>query len=159
MLYLIIAFVIIFLLLKLPYLTNKKYGDIGEKAVRKLLSSLPNNYAVKNNVRIGGYQIDHLVIVGRLIYVIETKYYTGTLSGEAHARYLNHNDSSIYNCILQNKSHCKAVQKVYANYYVQSVICFVGGCNVDIRGQKNCAIVTDNTLLDFICRTSIRASV
>lgn len=153
MLYLIIIVILVLWLLwirKYDYRKNKKIGDIGEKIVRNILKTLPKNYKVKNNVHINGYQIDHMVIVGKIIYVIETKMYGGYLRGNAVNRYLNHNGMQRFNPIVQNELHCKAVKCVYYSYTVKSVICFTGKCKIDIKGDFNATVLHSNELYDYL---------
>lgn len=140
---------------KINYHKLKRIDDIGENKVKEVLSHLDESYIIKNNVHLSGQQIDHLVIKGHLIYVIETKHYSGTLHGNASDTYLKHNQTMLYNPIKQNNRHCDVVRLRYPNYYIVSIICFTSYCKIDIKGKPNCIILTDNTLLDYINRTSI----
>ncbi len=65
--------------------TPRWRGKAGENRVSMILSSLPREYYVINNVTVpmqrGTSQIDHVVVSPYGIFVIETKNYTGFISG------------------------------------------------------------------------------
>lgn len=78
------VFILIAILIK--FNEPKIKGHIGEKAVVNRLSSLPENkYTVINNVMLrtdyGTTQIDHIVVSVYGIFVIETKNYSGWITG------------------------------------------------------------------------------
>ena len=61
-------------------------------------------------------QIDHILISRRGIFVIETKSHTGRIKGSEHGQYwqqyLNDRSKTLYNPLLQNRSHIKALKKL-----------------------------------------------
>lgn len=63
-------------------------GMNGEKLTESVLSTLPDSYLIVPNVQLRVQQrkgeIDHLVLGDNGIFVVETKNYKGTLSGDVH---------------------------------------------------------------------------
>jgi hypothetical protein len=111
-------------------------GVIGEQKISSLLYFLDKSkYTVMNNIvlQTGGKttQIDHLVISGYGIFVIETKNYKGWILGNEHSEYwtqvLFKRKERFYNPIRQNLGHIKALKSClheYPNIPYQSVIVF-----------------------------------
>ena len=125
----IITFVVLIIILS----KNKNYvqGEIGEKLVANELNMLPNEYRVKNSIDemiyVNGYQIDHVVINDKykVIYVIETKNWHGTIKGTINSdKWIINDRIECGNPIIQNELHCKAVRNKYKNYEVVSIILF-----------------------------------
>ena len=109
-------------------------GKIGETKVSALLSFLPKEYAVFNNVLLnsGGKssQIDHIVVSAYGIFVIETKNYKGWIFGSDTSKQWTQNiygeKHSFYNPVLQNQGHIFALKKLLnlpADFFV-SVVAF-----------------------------------
>lgn len=100
-------------------------GRRGEQLVAKALCSLKQRDAiVLNNVLLPiskGHtsQIDHVVISTRGIFVIETKSLAGRISGSEHSQYWTQHLSSqtrqIYNPLLQNEGHIRALKRIFTN--------------------------------------------
>lgn len=88
-------------------------GWWGELTVRLILSFLPDEYKVYNDVRVhaGGRkcQIDHLVVSPYGIFVIETKSYLGLTSGRSRDKMLRRNvlgkNFLVRNPLFQNQYH------------------------------------------------------
>ena len=143
---------------KQRYRTNKVVGDKGESIVKNKLDLLDDDYVVENNVKINGYQIDHLVInhVSMDIFVIETKMWGGIISGDVNDEYWmqnkNGNVKALYNPILQNRKHCNAVRKHYHGYTIHNVIVFIKNRNV----PKSRCIFGVNELIDYIYKVCNR---
>ena len=99
-------------------------GKIGEKVVAGKLDHLPKDqYRVLNNVTIQHPKTvlrDHLVVSIYGIFVIDTKNYNGWIYGGEHAEYWTQNiygnKYQIYNPILQNAGHVRALRRVLKDY-------------------------------------------
>lgn len=109
-------------------------GKIGEAKVSVLLSFLPKEYTVFNNVLLyidgKSSQIDHIVVSAYGIFVIETKNYKGWIFGSDTSRQWTQNiygeKHSFYNPVLQNQGHIFALKKLLnlpADFFI-SVIAF-----------------------------------
>ena len=119
---------IIYLIMFIVYLTiqicyhfyfERIVGWFGEHWVRKELKKLPSNqYKVLNNLLLesNGYthQIDHIVVSQFGIFVIETKQYNGSITGNKYdkkwIKKISKNKEKYYeNPIRQNYGHVKAI--------------------------------------------------
>ena len=117
-----ILFIGLFILLW--YLIPSK-GEMAELRVHNVLIELPEEYHVIDNVIIGSNnyssQIDHIVVSPYGIFVIETKGYKGWIYGGENAQYWTQNifgkKYQLYNPILQNQGHVKALMLVYLLKY------------------------------------------
>lgn len=121
-------------------------GWIGELAVKLFLSALPETeYIVMNDIYIPAYdgmftQIDHLIIAKCGIIVIETKNYSGKLTGSSRKKYWTSNNggdiNKVYNPIRQNSYHIRMLRencpKVKDEKFY-SVICMALGVKADIN--------------------------
>lgn len=96
-------------------------GKVGEKVVANRLDKLPpEKYVVLNDVIIptksGTTQIDHIVISIYGVFVIETKFYKGWIYGGENSEYWTQNiygnKYQLYNPILQNGGHVRALKRV-----------------------------------------------
>lgn len=93
-------------------------GEQGELRVADILSRLPEEYRVFNDVYLesNGYssQIDHVVISQYGVFLIETKNYSGNIYGNENAKYwrqyLRRESHKFYNPIKQNQSHVLAIK-------------------------------------------------
>jgi len=135
----------------------KEKGNKGEAIVAEKLSLLSCDYIVKNNIIMNGItQIDHLVICAesRDIFVIETKYWAGIISGEtSDKKWMQDNNGMIKyygNPILQNKYHCKIVRRNYRDYNIHNIVVFVNNKNV----PESRIIKTQNELVNYIYKTT-----
>lgn len=96
----------------------ERRGIRGERLVSSILSSLPTEYTLFNDVYIEvkghSVQIDHVVISQYGIFVIETKNYTGWIFGTDQSEYwiknVYGNKYQFRNPLKQNYSHLKSLQ-------------------------------------------------
>jgi len=120
-------------------------GWVGERVVRLFLSVLRDEFIIINNIYIPAYdgmytQIDHIVIAACGIIVIETKNYSGKLSGSSRKKYWTAKrggeSAKVYNPIRQNSYHVKMLKDncpQLDGVEIFSVICLASGAKVDIR--------------------------
>ena len=153
--------VILFVLFRLvKAFSSKSIGNLGERRVAKMLSKLPADYKVYNNVIIPSYsgtsQIDHLVISKYGIFVIETKNYSGVIYGNENSEYWKQcfyrTKFEMVNPVRQNHNHVMALKKVFSGLPeipIHSIIAFVGSAdlNIDVYSAH---IVFGSELLDKI---------
>ena len=147
----IILIAILFLLFLLWRLIPTA-GKVGEKAVAGRLDRLPKDqYRVLNNVTIptpkGSSQIDHLVVSVYGIFVIETKNYSGWIYGGEHAEYWTQNiygnKYQLYNPILQNAGHVRALRRILKDYEplpIQPIVAFSGKADIKVKIEEACVV-------------------
>lgn len=126
----ILLILVALLLLRLALLQYHSYKirkkvEKGEKSVHKILASLPKTkYKIIDDVLLKvnqrTTQIDHIVVSRYGVFVIETKNYKGTITGNEHSeqwtQYLAGQTYSFYNPIKQNKTHLYAVSRFTKRY-------------------------------------------
>ncbi len=92
----------------------KQQGLWAEKKVDSLLQLLPNNeYIILNDLmlptRYGSTQIDHVVLSTSGVYVIETKDYSGKITGNEKSKQWEQNIQGYRyktgNALRQNRAH------------------------------------------------------
>jgi hypothetical protein len=139
------------------YQFNKSVGNIGESIVAKQLYQLGEEFDIENNINIGNSQIDHLVINHELqiCFVIETKYWSGTITGNRNDTYWLQEKKGqeikyLYNPIKQNIKHCSKVRKYYIDYHIYGIVVFVRNKNVP---RLKC-IVDEKGVRDYINKSS-----
>lgn len=127
-------------------------GKVGEKVVAGKLDHLPKDqYRVLNNVTIptpkGSSQIDHLVVSVYGIFVIETKNYDGWIYGGEHAEYWTQNiygnKYQLYNPILQNAGHVRALRRVlkeFAPIPIMPIVAFSGKADIKVKVEESCVV-------------------
>lgn len=129
-------------------------GQVGENKVIKELQKLDERFTVKNNVKISGCQIDHLVIFKddniKRAFVIETKLWGGNITGTENStnwqQHLNGANKEMYSPIRQNFKHCTAVKFKYGFIPTYSVVCMCGkGSFPNIEG-----VVHLSDLIDYL---------
>ena len=116
----LIAFFIVFLFV---LFTRRKTifiskGKSGEIRVSNILSRLPDDYHIFNDVYLNNNaystQIDHVIISQYGVFVIETKNYSGDVYGHENAenwtQYLQGEGYKFRNPIKQNQSHVVAIK-------------------------------------------------
>ncbi|ATP59166.1 NERD nuclease [Pedobacter ginsengisoli] len=100
-------------------------GIVGEITVAFFLKFLSKkDYRVMHNVTLygNGYksQIDHIIVSKFGVFVIETKNYKGWIMGSEHAQYwtqvIYKSKKRLYNPILQNHGHVKALKNTLSNH-------------------------------------------
>ncbi len=127
-------------------------GKVGENVVARKLSHLPKDqYRVLNNVTIptskGSSQIDHIVVSTYGIFVIETKNYNGWIYGGENAEYWTQNiygnKYQLYNPILQNAGHVRALKRVLKDYDplpIIPIVAFSSKATIKVRVEDACVI-------------------
>lgn len=127
-------------------------GKVGESIVSNKLDRLPNDqYKILNNVTIptpkGSSQIDHLVISVFGIFVLESKNYKGWIYGGEHSEYWTQNiygkKYQLYNPILQNDGHVRALRRVLKEYEplpIFSIVAFSGRADLKVKIEDACVV-------------------
>ena len=127
-------------------------GKVGEKVVARKLDRLPKDqYRVLNNVTLptpkGSSQIDHLVVSIFGIFVIETKNYNGWIYGGEHAEYWTQNiygnKYQLYNPILQNSGHVRALRRVLKDFEplpILPIVAFSGKADIKVKVEDACVV-------------------
>ncbi len=103
---------------RIPFIKRKRTGTIGEKKTNYILTRFTRNKKciLMTNVFLPLYkdtcEIDHILIGGFGVAVIETKNISGEITGEG--QYLTHRIGNkvnkLYNPQYQNETHVKNVQ-------------------------------------------------
>lgn len=132
-------------------------GKRGEKIVAKELARLrKKEYIVINDLLLPSShgrtsQIDHVVVCTRGIFVIETKNHAGRISGGEHAQYwqqhLSSQSRSLYNPLLQNRSHLRAIRRILPKMDAQlfsSMVVFTEAWRLDINAED---LIIERSLL------------
>ena len=119
-------------------------GKVGEKVMSRKLDKLPKDqYIVLNDVLLptarGSSQIDHIVVSIFGIFVIETKNYDGWIYGGEHSEYWTQNlygeKHELYNPILQNAGHVRALRRVLKAYEplpILPIVAFSGKADLKV---------------------------
>lgn len=117
-----------------PQLSKKQLGQRGENLVCEVLGDLDDSYEVKYNIRVGRTQIDHLVICGKTIFVVETKRWSGKVTGRKHDKKwyveVGGKEYPMRNPILQNEMHIRELKKRYQDYELINVVVFVASHSI-----------------------------
>lgn len=129
-------------------LMNRLKGKAGEKTVARMLRKLPKEqYIVMDDVTIptprGSNQIDHLILSVYGIFVLETKNYTGWIYGSESGEYWTQNiygkKNQLYNPILQNAGHLRALRRVLKDFeplpYI-SIIAFSEKADLKVKVKE-----------------------
>ena len=131
---------------------NPSKGKAGERVVSRELDKFPKDqYRVLNDITIptpkGSSQIDHLVVSIYGIFVIETKNYNGWIYGGENAEYWTQNiygnKYQIYNPILQNASHVRAVRRVLKDFEplpILPIVAFSGKADIKVKIEEACVV-------------------
>lgn len=125
-------------------LSPEEKGEAGESIVADILCSLPEHYQVINNVLIQNQertsQIDHIVVSPFGIFVIETKNYSGIISGAEGSEnwkesFKTTGSHYFRNPIKQNWGHIYALSE-YLNYdkrLFKSIIVFSDSADLHVN--------------------------
>lgn len=145
------------------YLTSmmSSTGKAGEDYVAKILAYLPDEYFIINNVVLerNGYtnQIDHVVVSPYGIFCIETKNMKGIITGSEYSQYWTQNiwgnKYELYNPILQNGKHVKALRKELAKFgdiEIFPITVFTRRCELKVKKSNDVSLVYTSKLLDEI---------
>jgi len=147
------------------YQMNKYAVHIGEQIVNDVLQlSLSDKcYALLSNLTLpiidkdnqnGTSQIDHVLITTRGLFVIETKYYRGSIVASVDSnvwyQYTHFDKHSFQNPLLQNYSHMKAIESVtgYPTHLMHNVVSFSG--NADFKSERPPGVLNCNELKAYI---------
>ena len=113
-------------------ITKQLTGGTAERSVHWVLRRLPRDFTVFHNVLLpnsqqDGYsQIDHLVVSRYGIFCIETKGWTGKVSGNSTDDYLSvlygHHRYYPYNPFVQNQSHIRTLNHILETYLTAPII-------------------------------------
>ncbi|MCA0757037.1 NERD domain-containing protein [Paenibacillus sp. N4] len=155
-----------------PKVAPTRIGELGEHKISIQLDQLSKQYQHLNDLLIpnpkarSGYsQIDHLLITPYAIFVIETKNYNGEIKGTREDRNWSvSNRFKMYNPLMQNYGHIKAVEQLlndYPNVRYISMISFTMRCRFSIDPElrkigSDELIVYDVELTEFIERKLAR---
>ena len=133
-------------------------GDYGELRVAQILSQLPDEYHVFNDVYLETHgrssQIDHVVISQYGVFVIETKNYSGAVYGSENAeqwtQYLKGDGYEFRNPIKQNQSHVWAIKDTLhiAPSSIIPIVVFLNG--VDLCCNTTSAVLYTGQLRNYI---------
>lgn len=121
-------------------------GKVGEQYSAEVLYELPDDYKVLNSVmlRYGEYttQIDHIVFSIYGIFVIETKNYSGLITGSGHSdewiQFLYNQKHYFKNPIYQNYGHIKTLSKILdlpENKFV-SIVAFTNSADLQLTDAE-----------------------
>lgn len=158
-----------------PKVESTRIGELGEYKINIQLDQLSkecqhlNDLLIPNSKSRSGYsQIDHLIVTPYGIFVIETKNYNGEIKGGREDRNWSvGNRFKMYNPLMQNYGHIKAVEQQLANLqnvkYI-SMISFTMRCRFSIDPElrkisSDELIVYDVELTEFILRKLARLKV
>lgn len=161
----IIALIIVLLIIALIYATFRRspkvLGQIGERRVYSILTKLPDEYNLFNDVllqtKIGRtMQIDHIVVSPYGIFVIETKNYQGIIIGNGNSdewrQNIWGNEYNLYNPEMQNLSHVNVLRQILpykAGRNVHSIVVFMDKARLSLRNIKE-SVIYSHELLDEI---------
>lgn len=151
--------IVAFFVLLIRLLPSK--GEVGEMRVSKILSKLPHDkYQTINDLLIhhnNGHtsQIDHVVVSEYGIFVIETKNYSGWIYGSADSdqwtQNIYGNKYQLYNPILQNQGHIRALRNLLkdipSDFFI-SIVAF--SRNATLKNQYLNNVVYWNQINDLI---------
>jgi hypothetical protein len=155
-----------------PKVESTRIGELGEHKINIQLDQLPkecqhlNDLLIPNSKSRTSYsQIDHLIVTPYGIFVIETKNYNGEIKGTRENRTWSvGNRFKMYNPLMQNYGHIKAVEQQLADFinvkYI-SMISFTMRCRFSIDAElrkigSDELIVYDVELTKFIERKLTR---
>jgi len=109
---------------KKPKIESTRIGELGEYKINIQLDQLPKDcryvsdlMLVNKKARSGYSQIDHVIVSPYGLFVIETKNYNGEIRGSRKDRNWTVNKSfQLYNPLMQNYGHIKALESVLQSY-------------------------------------------
>ena len=122
-------------------------GIWAEVKVNLVLWLLPSDYVVFNDIVIRSCgcssQIDHLVVSPYGVFVVETKGHKGLIYGSEKAQYWTQNiwghKYQLYNPLLQNSSHIRALQRVISIHDLKyiPILVFTNAANVSVTTNSH----------------------
>ncbi|MCB2425846.1 nuclease-related domain-containing protein [Methylophaga pinxianii] len=148
-----------------PEVQNNYAVHIGEQIVNDVLniSLSGNDYALLSNVtlpfldkdnRAGTSQVDHVLISSRGLFVIETKFYRGSIVGTADSKnwyqYTSFDKHTFQNPIRQNFSHLMAIEAItgYSHDDMINVVTFSG--DAAFKSERPSGVVKSSELRNYI---------
>lgn len=154
---LIILFLIVVFCLLLFHTPSK--GAAGEHRIAKILQNgLTDDYLVSNDVTIpcqfGTTQIDHVVLSPYGIFIIETKNYSGWITGTGDAEYWTQNmygkKYQFRNPVKQNYAHLKALQSLLSldSYCFHPIVVFLN--SAQLKNRCNGMVLNESELIHAI---------
>jgi hypothetical protein len=145
-----------------------RIGELGEYKINIQLDQLPrecrylSDLLLPNPKAKSGYsQIDHVIFTPYGIFVVETKNYAGTISGDReNSQWTVNGKFKMVNPFNQNYGHIKAMQSILTSVEesnIISMVSFTKRCtfrvNPELRKiQSNDLIVYDVELSEYITR-------
>lgn len=113
--------------------SGRRKGAAGEEAVAHELDKLPDGWFVVNDVRVGGSQIDHIVLGPKGVFCIETKH-SGTVridKGGNFYRIEKRMWVPANSPAVQNMRHIKGLKEFLGQQFdfhpaIKSVVVYVG---------------------------------
>lgn len=172
---LLIILVIVLFIYHAWYNSAMQKGKRGEKRIFSILSKLPNEYIILNDLVFktdkGTTQIDHVVVSKYGIFAIETKNYRGEIYGDDNHQewtqiivtdvtyikkwwktYTYVTKNHFYNPVKQSVGHALRIKEMLSAFpYVNIVpiVVFTGG--TIMKAVKSCNyVINENHLLDVI---------
>ena len=157
------------------YNSPKQKGKRGEQRVHDILSHLPDEYHVLDDVVLktekGTTQIDHIVVSKYGIFAIETKNYRGMIYGDDNRKewsqlivtkvtyakkwwktYTYVTKNHFYNPVKQSVGHVFRVKELlsaYPHLKIVSIVVFAGDANLS-NVESNHHVIYEESLLDVI---------
>jgi hypothetical protein len=130
----------------------------GEALVANNLANLNRPHLLLNNVTLptedGTTQVDHILVTEAVLFIIETKHYTGWILGRPHDDYwtqvIYRKKSRFHNPLKQNYGHVKTVQALFKlpeSAFV-GVVVFTGDAKFKTDLGQN--VIHLDQLLDFV---------
>ena len=119
----IAALILVFAILLIIHKRRQGAGSVGERMVAKCLKRTLGSRATIRN----GYfllsgkktlEMDHVAVCRKGVLVVETKNYSGGISGRASEEYWVQTlaggkvKNELYNPLLQNETHCRFIKKM-----------------------------------------------
>lgn len=168
----IIAFLIVYAVLRNKSNTIKKinrfsfhkkneYGDIGERRINKLLRTIsyPDgkifNSIIIGSDDIGFSEIDHILVSTKGIFVVETKYFNGTICVKENDDYWiekrngrYNKELKFYSPIKQNYAHINKLKSILNSLRVKvfNIVIFASG---DITKINDRSVFTPRSFTSF----------
>lgn len=145
---LLVIIIILFIWFKLT--KSQRKGSVGENIVSRRLTKLPHDkYYILNDLLLpsnyGTTQIDHVVVSVYGVFVIETKNYSGIITGGEESEQWTKNmygyKYTMPNPVRQNKAHAMAIKSimkqkgVFCN--IRSIIAFSGQATIRARSDSS----------------------
>lgn len=94
-------------------------GKTGEWATKRILRSVASSYDncfVVNDMLLKAgnatAQIDHVLVLNNLVYVVETKNYSGLAQGSSYVDYWMVNGNKMYSPFYQNRTHIAVLKDI-----------------------------------------------